>query len=188
MNAVELVHTALKLSALTALLRAPLAVLRAADMRPSPAPPILGKGVRQIFADDRKDRAVWSRSAANIEAAKKNFGADMLTTYLERGGGHRPYFIYREVLLFACKHLNLPGTASDTIRGLPLVNLGQWCDRHQIPLEKLYGTQLHWRGANAPDVNITPLPPENLAVLRQEERGTADFTLEGWLDQIEGKR
>jgi len=37
---------------LTALLLAPLAVLHAVDMRPSPAPPIIGKGVRQIFADD----------------------------------------------------------------------------------------------------------------------------------------
>lgn len=137
---------------------------------------------------DRHDRAVWPRSAANLEAAKKNFREGMIATYLEQGGGHRPYFICREALLFACEHLDLPESTRDTLRKLPLINLGEWCDRHQIPLEKLYGTRLHWRGANVPDMNITPLRPEKLAVLRVDEKGTADFTLEGWLDQIEHKR
>lgn len=137
---------------------------------------------------DRGDRDVWPRTAERIEAAKKNFSDGMLATYLEREGGHRPYFLYKEPLLFACKHLTMPDATSETIRGLPLINLGDWCDQHRIPMEKLYGIPLHWRGATAPDLALTPLAPEKLAVLRADEKGSPDVTLEGWLDQIEGKR
>jgi hypothetical protein len=45
-----------------------------------------------------------------------------------------------------------------------------------------------WPGSTLPDLKIAPLPPEDLTVLRADENGSPDFTLEGWLDQIEGKR
>lgn len=137
---------------------------------------------------DRGDRAVWQRSNEQLNAAKPAFGEGMIESYLESGGGHRPYFVGREALLFLARQFEFPQAVSDRIRSLPMLNLGDWCDRHDIALEKLYGTRLHWRGATAPDLGITPLTPEQLAVLRADERGTPDFTLEGWLDQIEGGR
>ena len=39
---------------------------------------------------------------------------------------------------------------------MPTINAGQWCDRYRIELEKLYGTQLHWRGATLADLKIVP--------------------------------
>jgi dienelactone hydrolase len=137
---------------------------------------------------DRNDRAVWQRSAAHLEAARKHWGEQgdaMLANYLERGGGHRPYFVYREALLFLDRHLDLPGATPESIQALPTVNAGAWCDRYQIQLEKLYGTELHWRGASLPDLNIRPLPPEALAVLQPAEKGLPVFTLEGWLERID---
>ena len=73
----------------------------------------------------------------------------------------------------------------DEIRALPTVNSGVWCDAHGIRLEKLYGTDLHQRGATLPEVGLRPTPREQLSCLKSGELGSPDFTLEGWLRQIE---
>lgn len=73
----------------------------------------------------------------------------------------------------------------EQIRDLPTVNSGQWCDQHGIRLEKLYGTPLHQRGATLPDLDIRPTPRELLACLQEGELGSPEFTVEGWLQQIE---
>lgn len=137
---------------------------------------------------DRGDHEVWRRSDGQMKAATPAFGPDMLESHLVADGGHRPYFIGREALLFLARQFDLPETTSARIRSLPMLNLGDWCDANHIALEKLYGTRLHWRGATAPDMGITPLSSSQLSVLKPEEKGAPDFTLEGWLDQIEGKR
>lgn len=137
---------------------------------------------------DRGDHDVWRRSDKQMKAASPAFAPGMLESHLVAGGGHRPYFIGREALFFLARQLDLPEATRDRIDALPMLNLGDWCDTHHIALEKLYGTRLHWRGATAPDLGIMPLSPEQLAVLHPEEKGAPDFTLEGWLDQIEGKR
>ncbi len=74
----------------------------------------------------------------------------------------------------------------EQIRSLTTVNAGEWCDRHGVKLENLYGTALHQRGATLPDLNISPTPREQLACLNPEELGSAEFTVEGWLKKIEG--
>jgi len=140
---------------------------------------------------DRNDRGVWPRSQARLDAARPRWAERperAPQAYLEAGAGHRPYFAYREALVFLHGQGMLPGVTAESLAKLPTVNAGQWCDRYGIELEKLYGTQLHWRGATLPDLAIVPLAPAELAVLRPDERGAADFTLEGWLDQIEAAR
>ncbi|WP_197995774.1 hypothetical protein [Gimesia algae] len=49
----------------------------------------------------------------------------------------------------------------------------------------MYGTDLHQRGATLVDFQIHHTNREKLACLKPEEKGTPDFTLEGWLNQIE---
>jgi hypothetical protein len=73
----------------------------------------------------------------------------------------------------------------EQIRELPTVNSGTWCDSHGIQLERLYGTPLHQRGATLPDLGLRPTPRERLSCLKPGELGSADFTIEGWLRQIE---
>ena len=68
---------------------------------------------------------------------------------------------------------------------LPTLNAGQWCDAHAIPLEMLYSSPLHWRGATLPDLGIRPRLRAELACLRPDELGQPEFTFEGWLDRIE---
>ena len=51
--------------------------------------------------------------------------------------------------------------------------------------KKLYGTDLHQRGATLPDLGIRPMHRTDLACLRPEEIGDPSYTLEGWLEQIQ---
>jgi hypothetical protein len=121
--------------------------------------------------------------AAQVYAARGAPGN--IASWLEPGGGHRPYFLYPVALEWMHRHLGPPGWTLEKLRALPTLNAGQWCDAHAIPLEKLYGTPLHWRGAVLPDMGLRPLRREELACLRPEEIGRPEFTLEGWLDTIE---
>jgi hypothetical protein len=73
----------------------------------------------------------------------------------------------------------------EEIRALPTINSGQWCDRHGVRLEPLYGTALHERGATLPDLGLRPTPRELLSCLKPGELGRPRFTLEGWLETIE---
>jgi len=53
------------------------------------------------------------------------------------------------------------------------------------PVQKIYGTDLHQRGATLPDLGLRPTPRELLACLKPGELGSPEFTLEGWLQEIE---
>ena len=103
----------------------------------------------------------------------------------EPGGGHRPYFVYREALERIHQHLGTPALTRKRIRTLPTVNSGVWRDTRGIRLETLYGTDLLQRGAALPDIGLRPTPREQLACLKPAEVGTPEFTLEGWLRQID---
>lgn len=107
-------------------------------------------------------------------------------SWFEKGGGHRPYFAYREALEWIHGHLGTPGWSLERIRALPTLNSGRWCDEHGIELEQLYGTALHQRGATLPDLGLRPTPRDRLSCLEASERGSAEFTIEGWLTRIEG--
>ena len=74
-----------------------------------------------------------------------------------------------------------PSKAKNSSRGLPCLPTN---DRHQVELEKLYGTDLHQRGASLPDLDLRPIPQRQLACLRPEEVGQPQYTLEGWLERI----
>ena len=65
------------------------------------------------------------------------------------------------------------------------MNSGAWCDQQGIELEQLYGNQLHQRGAALPDLGLATIPREDLACLRADECGDPQYTLEGWLAQID---
>ncbi|MEY4941695.1 MAG: hypothetical protein RIQ93_3430 [Verrucomicrobiota bacterium] len=140
---------------------------------------------------DMGDRAAWDRNAANLRAARAAWpagGPEPFTLFLEPQGGHRPYTAYRETMLWIHQQLGTPALSADEVRRLPVIKAGAWCDRHGITLERATGTEHHVRGATVVDLGIRPLAPAALAVLKPEEKGSPDFTIEGWLDQIEGKR
>ncbi|MEX2579951.1 MAG: acetylxylan esterase [Verrucomicrobiales bacterium] len=142
--------------------------------------------------DREDDGSAWRGTDAVVEDASKVYetlGADAkIAAWFEPEGGHRPYMIYKEALEWVHHHLGTPALSLEEIRKLPTVNSGDWCDRHGIELESLYGTDLHQRGATLPDFTLRPIPREKLACLEPGEIGSDDFTVEGWLKQIEGAR
>ncbi len=150
---------------------------------------------------DKGDHSVWERTERVISEASKVYelqgssshiaGAEptpRMRTWFEASGGHRPYFVYKESLEWIHQHLTTPGMTLRKIRELPTMNSGEWCDRRGIKLEKLYGTPLHQRGATLPDLGLRPTPREELSCLKAGEVGSAEFTVEGWLKQIESPR
>ena len=139
----------------------------------------------------RGDNSVWERMRQIVSAASnvyKQLGSpDGIHAWFEAEGGHRPYFIYKQSLEWVHQHLGTPAMTLQQIRELPTVNSGQWCDQHGVQLERLYGTPLHQRGATLPDLGLRPTPREKLSCLKPDELGSPQFTVEGWLQEIERK-
>ena len=142
--------------------------------------------------DREDDRSAWHGTDRATSSAVETYhalGADgRLATWYEPAAGHRPFFAYRAGIRWIHKQVGIPGMTMEKLNSLRTINSGHYCDKHGIRLERLYGTDLHQRGATLVDRNIRPLTREQLAVLKPEERGHPDFTVAGWLAQIEGKR
>ena len=148
----------------------------------------IGNGDADVIIDQAGTGVAWSGTRSVVAEAAKTYAAlgapGGIEAWFEPGGGHRPYFAFKIALEWIHKHLGTPGWTLEKIRALPTLNAGEWCDRHGIRLEKLYGTPLHWRGAILPDLGLRPTPRQKLACLRPDEIGRPEFTLEGWLEQI----
>lgn len=148
---------------------------------------VVNGDVDQII--DQGDRDVWKRTQQVIQHAAKTYSQlespHQPRAWFEPAGGHRPYFIYKESLAWIHQHLGTPALSLQQIQNLPTVNSGQWCDQHGIKLERLYGTALHQRGATLPDLGLQPTPRKQLTCLQPHELGSPQFTVEGWLTQIE---
>ena len=135
------------------------------------------------------DGRAWAGTREAVEGAGRTYeqqgASGKIRAWFEPAGGHRPYFVYKEALEWIHRHLGTPAMTLEQIRALPTVNSGAWCDAHGIRLERLYGTDLHQRGATLPDLGLRPAPRGQLSCLKPGELGSPPFTLEGWLQQIE---
>jgi cephalosporin-C deacetylase-like acetyl esterase/predicted GH43/DUF377 family glycosyl hydrolase len=153
---------------------------------------LIANGDADWVIDRDRDKTAWTGTRNAVEQAAKVF--EMLgktghvKAWFEKDGGHRPYMVYKESLEWIHHHLGTPGWTLKQIRELPTINSGKWCDQHGIRLERLYGTELHQRGATLPDFGLHPTPREQLSCLKPGELGNADFTVEGWLKRIEVQR
>ena len=143
---------------------------------------------------DRGDGASWRATDAAVEAANPTFTAlgnpGGLSTWYENGGGHRPYPAHPDVLARLVDRLRPPGWTPEKARQLPRVHFGKWADANGfrfedvLRLHRLYGTPLHLKGATVAEFDVEYLPPDKLRVLKDEEIGSPEFTIEGWLDQV----
>jgi hypothetical protein len=138
---------------------------------------------------DKGDRSVWERTRQVVSRTSNVYRTlgtpGGIRAWFEADGGHRPYFVYRQSLEWIHQHLGTPAMTRQQIRDLPTVNAGQWCDSHRIQLERLYGTPLHQRGASLPDLGLHPTPRRELSCLKPGELGSPNFTVAGWLDEIQ---
>ncbi|MDZ4819793.1 MAG: acetylxylan esterase [Planctomycetota bacterium] len=148
-------------------------------------------GDADIVIDRDGDGRAW-RGTQNVATRGKQVYEELrspqnILTWFEPEAGHRAFYAYPQALHAVRRYLTTPGMGEAEIRALPNVNAGQWCDAHGIVLEKLYGTDLHDRGANLVDMKLHPTPPADLKCLKPDELGSPDFTIEGWLKTVEGK-
>ena len=142
-------------------------------------------GDNDPIIDDDKTGTVWQDTRQLIEAVRPKFGDGNVDYWFESGVGHRHYHGHKVALEWIHKHLGTPEVSLDEIRALPELKAGEWCDRHGITLEKLYGVPIHQGGANLPDLDLRPIPKEDLACLDRGEVGDPQYTIEGWLDSLE---
>lgn len=125
---------------------------------------------------------VWRDTVAHFAALDPS--AQRLQTWFCPQGGHRPYHGTKRALQFIHQQLGTPAMSEADIAALPELNYGQWCDRNRVELEPLYGTELHYRGVILPDLGLRPILRGQLAALTPDERGTSEFTIDGWLEAV----
>jgi dienelactone hydrolase len=107
---------------------------------------------------DAGDPEVWEGTRRVLERASKAYQvqgpAGGISVWFEPDGGHRPYFAYKNSLEWIHRHLGTPAMTLQDIRALPTINSGQWCDRHGVRLEPLYGTSAARTRSHAPRFGI----------------------------------
>jgi hypothetical protein len=145
-------------------------------------------GDADVIIDRGGDGSAWRGTRAAVDEAAEVYASlghpGRIRCWFESGGGHRPYPAHREGLEWIVEHARPAGCTAERVQALPEVNFGAWADAHKVKFEKLYGTDLHLRGATVVDMEIRYFPRERLAVLKPEEMGQPEFTLEGWLESI----
>jgi hypothetical protein len=146
-------------------------------------------GDADVIIDKEGDGEAWQKQEPAVQRAAQVYAAlgrpDGIQTWYEKGGGHRPYAARVPNLAWLVEQVKPAGRTSAQILALPELNFGDWCQHHGFTLEQLYGTPLHLLGASVADMGIMPLRREQLAVLAPHEVGRPEYTIEGWLDQIE---
>ncbi|MBL7040081.1 MAG: exo-alpha-sialidase [Pirellulaceae bacterium] len=147
-------------------------------------------GDADVIIDRNGDGTAWRGTRSVIEDVAKVYAAlgapGAVRCWFEPSGGHRPYPAYKAGLEWIVQHAEPPGWTIEKVSELDEINFGRWADANGITLERLYGTDLHLRGASVADSGISYLPREKLAVLKPDEMRQPQFTIEGWLQQITG--
>ncbi len=150
---------------------------------------LVANGDADVIIDREGKGDAWRGTDAAVAKAGGVYAAlgdrKGIATRHEPGGGHRPYPAHPDVLAWLVERLNPPGWPPEKARQLPRVNFGKWAATNNVQFERLYGTPLHLTGATMAGLDVRHLPPEKLRVLKNEEVGSPEFTIEGWLEQVQ---
>ena len=149
---------------------------------------LIMNGDADVIIDREGYGHAWKEMQVTVDQVSKAYMAfdnpNGIRCWLERHGGHRPYFLHPSALEWLVELLSLGSWTVDRLCQLSTVNFGQWGDANGIVFEQLYGTTLHQRGATALDMKIRYLGKEKLSVLTEQEIGETQYTLQGWLDTL----
>jgi len=147
-------------------------------------------GDADVIIDRDQTGRCWRDTRAAVEKVAGVYAAmeapGNIECWFAPGGGHRPYPAYPAGLEWIVRYADPHGWTAERVRNLGTINFGGWADAHCIKFEKLYGTELHLRGASLVDMHVQPVGREQLACLKLDEIGQPEYTIEGWLIQIEG--
>jgi dienelactone hydrolase len=146
-------------------------------------------GDADVIIDRAGDGRAWRGTRAVVDEVAEVYASlghpGRIRCWFEAGGGHRPYPAHKAGVEWIVEHAKPAGRTVQRVHALPEVSFGRWADVHGVKFEKLYGTDLHLRGATVADMDIRYLTREQLAVLNPEELGQPRYTLEGWLEVID---
>ena len=143
--------------------------------------------------EDFQRRWDWAQTTQVVADAAKQYelagAAGKIKAWYRKDAGHRPYHNGKEAMLWLEAYLGTPGWTCQEIKTLPTITLAEWCNRHEIDyrrqLRKYQTRPLHYAGADLVDIEIQPFSVTELKCLRPDEQGRPQYTLAGWLEQIE---
>ena len=152
---------------------------------------LIMNGDADVVIDKHGEGVAWRGTKKTVDEAAKVFttiGSENIPeAWFEPDGGHRPYPAHPAALPFLLNHANPVGLSAELATDPPKLNFGRWGDANGLIYEKLYGTDLHLRGATVVEHGISYISPERLAVLNSDELGSSEFNLTGWLEYLEAE-
>lgn len=129
-------------------------------------------GDADTVIDTDADHSAWIGTQETMHAVEEIYSEHGVPgrsrAWFEASGGHRPYFLDQIALPWIHQHLGTPNASAQRIGAWPTWNAGVWLDAQGVKLEKLYGTDLHWRGATLPDAGVKLIAREELAALHPQ--------------------
>lgn len=145
----------------------------------------------EIVTQGRED--YWDQHLAHahqISNVYKYHGVDhKFKVWFQQGSGHRAYHLHIDAIEWLGQHFGLKEWTPQKIKKLPTISLEAWFSKHGLQWPErgrdLYWVPRHHRGAIYADMDIHPIPTEHLLCLSSDEIGRDEYTLEGWLKQIE---
>jgi dienelactone hydrolase len=125
-----------------------------------------------FFADLRQRTERLRGSAKNVFDV--GFRADT---------SHRPYFVTRPVALWLEDHLDFPAWSRADLEAMGETRIGDWAERHGVPLDRLYATEEREAGTPALGVDLPAIGRDALFVMPPEEweRRKGQFVYESWV-------
>lgn len=115
--------------------------------------------------------------------ALRGSGKNVFDFAYEPGGGHRPYFLTRPAALWLHRRLRFPNWTEAGIAAMPETHISEWARRENVPLDRLYATELREGGTRALGAGIPGVPHDALdaAPAGQWERDKDRFIYETWI-------
>ena len=110
--------------------------------------------------------------------------ADRFDIDITPKGGHRPYFLNKPAFAWVEKHLGMPKFDAEAVQKLPEVYLGDWTDTHGIDIESGYKSHKHYAGTAVIDLNVAPVPTDELTCLPPKGYEAPEFAMRGWVASI----
>ncbi|MYF75150.1 MAG: hypothetical protein F4175_17780 [Gemmatimonadetes bacterium] len=78
----------------------------------------------------------------------------------------------------------MPKFDAEAVQRLPEVYLGDWTDTNEIDIESGYKSHKHYAGTAVVDIDVAPVPTDELACLPPKGYEAPEFAMRGWMASI----
>jgi len=107
----------------------------------------------------------------------------------EPRAGHRPYFLTRPAASWLETRLDFPNWTAESIAKMPETHISEWAARNNVPMDKLYSTEVREGGTRAVGAGIPAVPHDLLNALPIEEweRDKDRYVYETWVKEARAR-